>query len=253
MSAATRAFELLPPMARYRVIAAQYRMAEGELRRLGDFVPRDRAALDVGAWWGPWTYWLSRRATSVHSFEPVSYIASFLESVSRPNVTIHNVGLSDRRDSAVLHVPSEGTGSEGRSTLHEAPFANATDLTVQIVPLDELELPESIGFIKVDVEGHEMQMLKGALATITRHKPNLLVEVESHTDRQTRVEDVVELLAGLGYEATFLRKGEWVPIKDFDLERDQRALAEVVRKRGLITNMLLTRGYINNFLFRPVR
>ena len=250
MSLSTAAFDAMPPGLRHRVIAWQYRLSEGELRRLGDFVPRDAAALDVGAWWGPWTYWLSRRVPAVHTFEPVPYIASFLKEVSRPNVTVHNVALSDRAEAAVLHVPSAGTGSEGRSTLHEPPFADATDIAVEVVPLDSIALPDRIGFIKVDVEGHEMQVLRGAADTIQAHKPTLLVEVESHDDRATRVDDVVQLLAGYGYEASFLRRGTWVPFAQFDLERDQRALAETVRRRGLLGNMLLTRGYVNNFLFR---
>jgi FkbM family methyltransferase len=250
VSLSTRAFDAMPPALRYRVIAAQYRVSEGELRRLADFVPRDAAALDIGAWWGPWTYWLSRSAASVHTFEPVPYIAEFLRSVSKPNVTVHNLALGDRADSATLHVPSGGSGSEGRSTLHDAPFANAKDITVAVMPLDEVQLPERIGFMKIDVEGHEMQVLKGAVATINKYKPNLLVEVESHNDRQTRVEDVVGFLRELGYEASFLRKGHWLPMSEFDLERDQRALADTVRRRGLISNTLFTRGYVNNFLFR---
>jgi hypothetical protein len=147
-------------------------------------------------------------------------------------------------------MPSAGTGSEGRSTLHEPPFANATDIKVNVVPLDSVAPDAPIGFIKVDVEGHEMQVLRGGLETIRSNRPVLLVEVESHDDRQTRVDDVVHLLADLGYEASFLRRGSWVPFSQFDLERDQRALAETVRRRGLLGNMLLTRGYVNNFLFR---
>lgn len=251
MSLSTKLFDAMPPPLRYRAIAAQYRLSEGELRRLADFVPRDSAAVDIGAWWGPWTYWLARRVVSVDTFEPVPYIADFLKAVTGPNVTIHNVALSDRSEDAILHVPSSGTGSEGRSTLHEPPFDGATDISVQVVPLDSVSLPKRIGFIKVDVEGHEMQVLRGASQTIAEHRPVLLVEVESHDDRQTRVEDVVDLLAGHGYEASFLRKGAWLPIGEFDLERDQRALADTVRNRGLLANMLLTRGYINNFLFRP--
>lgn len=243
----------MPPALRHRAIAVQYRLSEGELRRLGDFVPRDRTAIDVGAWWGPWTYWLSRRVPSVHTFEPVPYIASFLQEVSRPNVTVHNLALSDSEDTAVLHMPSTGTGSEGRSTLHAPPFANATDIEVKVVPLDSVVLPGSIGFIKIDVEGHEEQVLRGALETIREHQPVLLVEVESHDDRHSRVDDVVALLSELGYEASFLRKGKWVPFAEFDLQRDQRALADTVRRRGLLGNMLLTRGYVNNFLFRPPR
>ncbi len=253
MSIPTYVFDALPPALRYRAVATQYRLWEGELRRIADFVPRGKVALDIGAWWGPWTYWLSRRSSQVHSFEPVPYIAEFLRTVVAPNVTVHNLALSDRDESAVLHMPHGGTGSEGRSTLHEPPFEGATDISVQVTPLDKLEIPGPIGFIKIDVEGHEMQALRGAEATIIEHKPNLLVEIESHSDRQTRVEDVVSLLGSYGYQATFLRRGAWVPFSEFDLERDQRALAGTVRGRSLLANTMLTRGYVNNFLFRQAR
>jgi 23S rRNA C2498 (ribose-2'-O)-methylase RlmM len=80
VSLSTRAFDAMPPALRHRVIAMQYRLSEEELRRLREFVPADAAALDVGAWWGPWTYWLSRRVPTVHTFEPVPYMASFLQA-----------------------------------------------------------------------------------------------------------------------------------------------------------------------------
>ena len=251
MSVLTAAFAAFPLPVRHRLIAAQYRLSEAELRRFGDFVPADVAAVDIGGWWGPWTYWLSRRASVVHTFEPVPHVAEFLQSVSRPNVTVHNFALSDAEGESVLHVPPGGPGSEGRSTLHRPGFADPHDITVRLATLDSVGLSERIGFIKIDVEGHEAQVLNGALATISAHQPTLLVEVESHDDRPDNVDDVVGLLQGVGYEATFLRGRRWVPFSDFDVERDQRRLAETVRGRGLVGNMLFSTGYVNNFLFRP--
>jgi FkbM family methyltransferase len=251
MGSLNSAFAVLPPAVQHRLIAMQYRMSEDELRRLRDFVPADKAAVDVGGWWGPWTYWLSRRATAVHTFEPVPHVATFLQSVSADNVTVHNLALSDVAGEAVLHVPSGGPGSEGRSTLHAPGFANPIDLTVQLRTLDSVDIPQAIGFIKIDVEGHEAQVLKGALDTIQTHRPVLLVEVEVHDDRPDNVDEVVALVEGLGYTTSFLRRRRWVPFTEFDVERDQRSLAEAVRSRGLLTNMIMSAGYVNNFLFRP--
>ncbi len=253
MGALNSTFAVLPPRTRHRLIAMQYRMSESELRRLREFVPSDKAAVDVGGWWGPWTYWLSRRATAVHTFEPVPHVAQFLQSVSAANVTVHNLALSDAAGEAVLHVPSGGPGSEGRSTLHTPGFPDPTDLTVQLRTLDSVDIPDAIGFIKIDVEGHEAQVLKGALDTINTHRPVLLVEVEAHDDRPTNVDEVVALVEGFGYSTSFLRRRRWVPFTEFDVERDQRSLAGTVRGRGLLANMVMTAGYVNNFLFRPER
>ena len=253
MGALTSAFAVLPPAARHRLIAMQYRMSEDELGRLREFVPADKAAVDVGGWWGPWTYWLSRHATAVHTFEPVPHVAQFLQSVSAANVTVHDVALSDAAGEAVLHVPSGGPGSEGRSTLGTPGFAGATDMTVPLRTLDSVEIAEPIGFIKIDVEGHEAQVLRGALGTIATHRPVLLVEVEAHDDRPTNVDEVVALVEGLGYSTSFLRRRRWLPFDEFDVERDQRAQAEAVRGRGLLGNMFMAGSYVNNFLFRPTR
>lgn len=251
MGALNSVFAALPPVTRHRLIAMQYRVSEDELRRLRDFVPADKAAVDVGGWWGPWTYWLSRHATAVHTFEPVPHVAHFLQSVSAANVTVHNMALSDAAGEAVLHVPSGGPGSEGRSTLGTPGFADATELTVPLRTLDSVAIADPIGFIKIDVEGHEAQVLKGALETIDAHRPVLMVEVEAHDDRPTNVDEVVALVEGLGYSTSFLRRGRWVPFTEFDVERDQRSMAEVVRRRGLLANTILSSGYTNNFLFRP--
>ncbi|TKJ32141.1 hypothetical protein A6V29_17325 [Blastococcus sp. CCUG 61487] len=229
----------------------QYRLSEDELRRLRDFVPHDRAAVDIGGWWGPWTYWLSRRATAVHTFEPVPHVAQFLRSVSAANVTVHDAALSDAAGEAVLHVPSGGPGSEGRSTLGRPEFAGARELTVPLRTLDSIDIPDPIGFIKVDVEGHEAQVLRGAATTIATYRPVLLVEIETRPDSPGHVDEVVALVEGWGYSTSFLRRRQWLPFGEFDLERDQRRIAETVRSRGLLANMVMSSGYINNFLFRP--
>lgn len=253
MGALNSAFAALPPATKHRLIAMQYRMSEDELGRLRDFVPSDKAAVDVGGWWGPWTYWLSRRATVVHTFEPVPHVARFLRSVSATNVTVHDLALSDAPGEAVLHVPSGGPGSEGRSTLGPPAFADATALTVRLQTLDSVGISDPIGFIKIDVEGHEAQVLRGALDTIAAHRPVLLVEVEAQDDRPGNVDEVVALVEGLGYTTSFLHKRRWLPFTEFDVERDQRALTGAVRSRGLLANMVMSTGYINNFLFRPKR
>lgn len=251
MGALNSAFAALPPAAKHRLIALQYRVSEDELRRLRDFVPADRAAIDVGGWWGPWTYWLSRRATAVHTFEPVPHVADFLRSVTADNVTVHDVALSDAPGEAVLSVPPGGPGSEGRSTLGTPAFAGARDLAVPLRTLDSVDVPDAIGFIKIDVEGHEAQVLRGALGTISTHRPVLLVEIEASPDRPAHVDEVVTLVESLGYSTSFLRRRRWLPFAEFDLDRDQRSQAETVRHRGLLGNMVMSGGYINNFLFRP--
>jgi hypothetical protein len=76
-------------------IAWQYRLFEPELGRLTEFVPKDRGAVDVGVWWGPWSWWLARRVPRVDSFEPNPAVLARLGPVMPDNVTIHPVALSN--------------------------------------------------------------------------------------------------------------------------------------------------------------
>ncbi len=70
--------------------------------------------------------------------------------------------------------------------------------------LDDLDI-QDVGFMKIDVEGHEYSVLKGAIYTIERYKPNLMIELDDRYnpgifDRCTKV------LRDMGYEGFFILK-----------------------------------------------
>ncbi|HSS10271.1 MAG TPA: hypothetical protein VLL25_10315, partial [Acidimicrobiales bacterium] len=111
---------VVPPRSLFALIAHQYRLSEPELRHIRTLVPADALAVDVGAWWGPWTYWLSRTAKQVVTCEPVPHLAGFIGEVAPDNVRVFNVALSDRSGEASFWLPVGGPGTEGRSSL-EAP------------------------------------------------------------------------------------------------------------------------------------
>lgn len=66
---------------------------------------------------------------------------------------------------------------------------------VRATPLDALQLA-ACHLIKIDVEGFEAQVLRGAAQTIARHRPVLYVE----NDRQAHQQEVISLIAGMGYQ-----------------------------------------------------
>ncbi|MGH9244424.1 MAG: FkbM family methyltransferase [Acidimicrobiales bacterium] len=221
----------------YRAVAAAYRLrAEPRLLLLGELVPRGCTAVDAGAWWGPWTYWLSRRAASVWSFEPNPNMAAFLRRVAAPNVHVEAVGLSDRSGRATLFVPS-GIGPDALATLTAARrTSDAAGVEVALAALDEYDL-ERVGFVKIDVEGHELEVLRGAERTLERWRPTLLVEIEQRLHDEP-IEGIFDWLRARGYEGWVRRRGSWAPLTTFDVERDQLQRRRVKRPT-----------YVNNFVF----
>jgi hypothetical protein len=100
--------------------------------------------------------------------------------------------------------------------------------------LDDLGLKD-IGFIKIDVEGFESSVLAGALVTIARDRPSILIEIEEkHTKKP--IEDSLQEVVALGYRGLFIRNGALHPLSAFDPVAHHRQP---------------TAGYVFNFLFLP--
>ena len=233
-------------------VAWQYRFFEPELARLDDFVPRNRGAVDVGVWWGPWTWWLARRVPKVDSFEANLDLVARLEPVLPSNVTIHPVALSDQSGEADFWVPSGGAGTEGRGSL-EGPGPSGDGWIhreATTARLDDFDLGD-VGFLKVDVEGHELPVLKGATGLIERERPTVLVEIELRPDRPAPIDEIIDLFNDFSYRGEFLHRGKWHPIGELD-RPSTVAMATQVARHGYATNLLLySRRYIHNFVFKP--
>ena len=83
--------------------------------------PMGGVALDVGAWYGPWTYWLSRRAAHVTAFEPNPEVAKVLEHAAAPNVTVRRMAVSDHVGNRVARAAGRRQGHRGSGVARGAP------------------------------------------------------------------------------------------------------------------------------------
>ncbi len=241
---------LLPDKLFVAAIARAHRRFEPELGRIVASYPGGGSVLDVGAWYGPWTYWLSRSARRVLAFEPNPDVASVLERCVRPNVAVRRAAVSDQAGTAMLTLPVGGRGTEGRASLEGLDDGSRT-VSVETMRLDDLDLGAAdladIHMIKVDVEGHERAALVGATELISGLHPLLVVEIE---ERHGGIAPTVDLLADLGYAGQVLVEDQWVPLDDFDLVAHQEQhLAET--QGGSYLTIAARRGsrYINNVVF----
>lgn len=170
-------------------------------------------AIDVGANFGWFTLMLSQLVSQrgqVHAFEPVSETADLLhrniELNGVKNVHMSAIALDAADATRDLYLPD--VGISGSFVLHH--YAN--DYKVQQVPTMTLDtyvklhnLPR-VDFIKADIEGAELNMLKGASQTLKAFRPTLLLEVQASSTRLFGHEPqaVFQFLAEHGYDASFL-------------------------------------------------
>jgi len=202
--------------------------------------PRGRTALDIGANVGVWTEAMRRCGAHVHAFEPNPKLFGMLRAgAASRGVTLHDVALSDRSGEAVLMVPRSRRGYSNQGATLSARKIGDREfgaVTVATRRLDDLGL-QDVGFVKIDVEGHEREVIAGAQATIARCRPTIVVEIEErHTGRP--IADDLAAIGALGYEAYCLVDGALTAVGRVDLDRHHRGASD-------------RRIYVFNWIFLP--
>ncbi|HZE13343.1 MAG TPA: FkbM family methyltransferase [Chthoniobacterales bacterium] len=195
---------------------------EREMELLDLLCDRNRPGIDVGAKVGMYTYRIRRHSSEVMAFEPIPMLNRLLRAVFEGRRgRIEPYAVSNQRGTAILRLPydREGRCKYGYSTIEPAnrfdpkTIAHSDAIEVETRRLDDYELPD-VGFIKIDVEGHELAVLAGAEATLARHTPNLLIECnEEH--QPDAVNRLGAWLDAHGYTAVFLDERELRPIKEY--------------------------------------
>jgi FkbM family methyltransferase len=234
------ASRVLPDKAFCRAVAVAHRRAEPEMTAVIAACDPDGVAVDVGAWFGPWSYWLSRRVESVVAFEPNPAVAAVLDRWLGATVDVRPVALSDTAGNGRLAISGRTRGEEGESHLGTGDGG----VPVAVSTLDAQGL-ERVRLLKIDVEGHELGVLEGARNTLEEWHPVVVVELES---RQSDVAGAFGLLASTGFQARVFVDGRWERTGPDELVNRQRRsrrppggyAGSVVRKGN---------GYVNNVLF----
>ncbi len=231
---------LIPPRLELaRITAREKRKGEPGLRMLPFLVDPERAAFDIGANRGIWAGEMAKLTRTVWAFEPNPKLFAVLSRAVPPSVTCRHVALSDAPGEAELLIPGEkGRFSNQGASLNPAKVEGEPFMSVKVeaAPLDALD-PPPVGFMKVDVEGHEMAVLKGAANTIARDRPVMIVEAEErHTGRS--LDSLLDEIEAYGYRAHPIRRGRIIARDRLDIAADHRALAGKP-------------GYVNNFLCLP--
>lgn len=223
------------------------RSVEPEIRLLNQLSTADTIAIDVGAHYGIYTYFLLRHSQRVVAFEPNPFLANRLSQIFRSRVQVNLSALSDVPGKTKLVIPLSGTDQlSALASIEPGVAAGSTSTLVLDVPVSTLDTVDfgggKVGFIKVDVEGHELKFLQGAAQILARDKPNLLIEAEER-HRHDAVGSIERFLCGFGYKGYFLLDGALHPIGDFSVAVHQRISRPIPGSKADKV------PYVNNFIF----
>jgi FkbM family methyltransferase len=195
-------------------------------------VPDDAVVFDVGAHAGQFSKLFAAMAPRgrVYAFEPSGYARSVLKPALRwnrvRNVEIVPFGLSDADGASVLHTPIKRRGQLGFGLAHlgehSAPRAT-NEQTIRLTTMDGFVAERGLNrldFIKADVEGWELNVLKGGVGALSVFHPVLFLEVVGSSLARAGAApgDIWAQLEPLGYRAA--KAPDFHPVDRFEGDGD---------------------------------
>ncbi len=236
-----RWIEALPPSLAYPLNEARARRFHPQLHAaLAGAVVPGRRAIDVGAHRGGTAWLFARRASRVEAFEPNPANLELLRRLDGRRIRVHGVALSDGTGRASFSVDQADDGELHQSGSLVAKFHGGRTFEVEVRRLDDYGFAD-VGFVKIDVEGAEMQVLRGARETLARCRPSLVVELNGWELGEAELRDRLTEMAGLvagGYRISGIGPRGLIPLSELDFARDVMEAWEARNTRLLCNNFL---------------
>lgn len=235
----------------WRCMKTYFRDQRCELLSLLKGLQPNDVAVDVGANKGSYLWALSRAVPQgrVVAFEPqpclVDYLRDAVGANGLKNVCVEPQGVSQQPGKMLLAIPGSKAGSPGAS-LEAKVLArpDASSIEVGVTSLDAYFANEKrrVGAIKIDVEGHELAVLRGAAELIRRDAPTIVCECEGRNVAGGNVRALFDLLASLDYRGHFVHRQRLKSVEQFDPNVHQSREGKRYWDHP---------DYCNNFVFCP--
>jgi len=196
------------------------------IKELLEFLPeRNGVFLDIGANFGIFSFWVAfkfrKHGGVIHLFEPqdeLNWVYIFLTKIFKEvEFRVHNIALSDHEGELLLQRQKVGDGSATLEMDRQDPENLKSGKIVPIKTLDlfcDTQELSRIDAIKIDVEGHEFSLLKGAELTLITYKPTVLLEL---TPSSTLCELAIGFFQDMGYEGFVLLNGVKFPVSEINI------------------------------------
>ena len=197
-------------------------------------IKEGQTVLDIGAHKGGYLYIMLQlvgNTGKIVAFEPQSILYNYNTKLKKKfnwqNVTVEHIALSDVEGEATLLIP---TNSKSKTSAPGATIVNNRERDdigftekVATVSLDYYCTKNNIepDFLKIDVEGNELNIFKGGINTLKKYKPRIIVECDAGYVGKETVLETFDFLKALGYTASFIHEAERLPLEQFSFETHQ--------------------------------
>ena len=174
------------------------------------YLNKFKNTLDIGAATGMYSSHFAKHSKSVICFEAVKPVYDQLVKIKENygNVITHNIAVSDFNGTTDFYVDDKRLSNSSIQNLVEG-----QKIQVETTTIDSLKFVD-VGFIKIDVEGVELDVLYGATNTIEEYKPTCMVEIYEKFNKYP-VNTTFDYFFKRGYRCFYNHKGQGLkPVRD---------------------------------------
>ncbi len=189
-----------------------------------DYVKNWEAAIDIGGHIGIFSRDFSSRFARVHTFEPMPRNRMLLEMNSASNVSIYPYALGDQAGFTKMHYNVKNSGGSEvmdpslmqTTSPDDSEPIGEREVFAEVRTLDSFNLT-NVGLVKIDVQGMEPYVLRGASATLRRSLPVLIIEekeVKTRKNDRSAIDEATEIILSYGYQKATMVKNDaiYIPI-----------------------------------------
>ena len=221
---------------------------KGGIAYINATIKKGQTVFDIGAHKAGYLFWMLQQVGNegkVFAFEPQKNLYQYLYKIKAlfhwENVVVEHIALSDKEEEVTLFIPankvSKGSSPGASIVKHNEFFEVGATENVFSISLDVYCKQKNIqpNFLKIDVEGNELNVFKGGVETLKIYKPKIFVEIEARHIGKEKVVETFNFLQTLGYQGKFVYGLAYKPLSEFDFEKYQ--------------NTEDKNNYCNNFIF----
>jgi len=167
------------------------------------WLSKDKVTIDVGGAAGIMSTHFCKHSREVHSFEAVPPVFKQLNKLTEKfdNITCYEAAVSHTEGTSKFYVDDKRLSNSGFQNL-----VRGQEIEVRTVTIDSYKF-EDVGFIKVDTEGTELDVLEGARETIDKYLPTCMVECYFKFNKYP-LETTYNYFNQRGYNCAYNEKGK---------------------------------------------
>ncbi|SHJ03793.1 FkbM family methyltransferase [Flavobacterium terrae] len=222
-----------------------YYKCEPELLLIHRLLKDDSVFVDIGTNKGIYLYQAEKviKKGTIYGFEPNTSLVNYIKPLF-PKVKLFPLAVSSTTGTSVLHIPKKGNGLQDTRASLEAMGDEVEKIEIETITLDDWAKQENVSkidLVKIDVEGHELDTIKGCKAILETIKPTFIIEIElRHAKYQ--INEIFDFINGFGYEVFYFDRKS-LSLKSFEVSQ----MADF-QKDEFLNDF---NRYINNFIFLP--